>query len=115
MHELGIANSVIEAVRTEALRFPNTRPCRVGVRLGEWAGVDADALRFCFEALARDSDLGAVGLEIENVPRRNRCSSCAKEFLVADYETQCPSCGAAATETISGHELELAYVELEDG
>lgn len=115
MHELGIANSVVEAVRAEALRHPHARPRRVGVRLGEWAGVDADALRFCFEVLVRDSDLGEVSIDIDNVPRRNRCSACLEDFLVIEYETHCPRCGAAATETVTGHELELAFVELEDG
>ena len=35
MHELGIANSVLDAVRTEMSLHPGTYPCKVGVRIGE--------------------------------------------------------------------------------
>ena len=44
MHEMGIANSVLEAVRAERLRFPASHISKVGVRIGELAGVDPDAL-----------------------------------------------------------------------
>ena len=62
MHEMGIANSILDAVRTEAERNPGSRPSRVGLRLGEWAGVDIESLRFCFGALVAGSDL--AGLEL---------------------------------------------------
>jgi hypothetical protein len=58
MHEMGIASSIIEAVEVEARLHPGHRPAKVGVVLGEYAGVDTESLRFCFEALA-------VGLELE--------------------------------------------------
>ena len=42
MHEMGIANSILDAVRTEAGRYPGTRPTKVGVRLGELAAIDPE-------------------------------------------------------------------------
>ncbi len=65
MHEMGIANSVLEAVRTEMLRYPGSYPCKVGVRIGELAAIDQDALRFCFEAMVHETDLESLALEIE--------------------------------------------------
>ena len=35
MHEMGIAYSVLAAVRTEAARCPDKAPRKVGVRIGE--------------------------------------------------------------------------------
>src|SRR5512140_3574236 len=46
MHELSIASSVLEAVTKEAERRPNSRIVKVGLRIGELAGVDCDALSF---------------------------------------------------------------------
>jgi len=114
MHELGIANSILEAVRAEALRCPGARPRKVTVRLGELAGVDPDALSFCFETLAGQGGLESVSLEIEPCPRRHRCPACGHEFTVVNYEFDCPACREPATECISGTELELAYLELEE-
>jgi hydrogenase nickel incorporation protein HypA/HybF len=114
MHEMGIANSVIEAVRKEVACHPGTVPCKVGVRIGEMTALDEEALRFCFEALIRDTSLESLQLEVELCPRRHRCSACGREFVVLDYEFACPQCENLATECISGDELELAYLEVED-
>ena len=114
MHEMGIANSVLTAVRAEAARYPGCVPQKVGLRIGELVAIDADALRFCFEALIKDTDLESLALEIEISPRRHRCRSCGQEFIVRNYEWRC-SCGSQIeSECISGDELDLAYIEVED-
>jgi hydrogenase nickel incorporation protein HypA/HybF len=114
MHEMGIANSVLEAVRTEMGLHPGTYPCKVGVRIGEMAAIDQDALRFCFEAIILDTDLESLELEIEVCPRRHRCQFCAREFVVRDYDSRCPQCASLETTCISGDELQLAYLEVEE-
>jgi len=114
MHEMGIASSVLDAVRTEAGRYPGSKPSRVGLRLGEWSGVDVESLRFCFEALVTGSDLAGLRLDIDYRERRNRCERCGAEFAVHNYETSCPECKSEATTAMSGTELDIAYLELED-
>jgi Zn finger protein HypA/HybF involved in hydrogenase expression len=69
MHELGIANSVIEAVRAEAARRPGARVTKVGMRIGEFAGVDRESLSFCWEVLARDTEFATAVLAIEEGSR----------------------------------------------
>ena len=69
MHEMGIANSVIEAVRVEVTRRPGARATKVGLRLGEWAGVDAESLRVCLEVLVKGTELDPLALEIDLRPR----------------------------------------------
>jgi hydrogenase nickel incorporation protein HypA/HybF len=114
MHEMGIANSVLEAVRTEMGLHPGTYPCKVGVRIGEMAAIDRDALRFCFEAIIQETDLQSLELEIEVCPRRHRCQVCGCEFIVRDYDSRCPQCASLETRCVSGDELELAYLEIEE-
>jgi len=114
MHELSIANSILEAVRTEVAKRPGARFVKVGVRVGELSAVDPDALSFCFEALVQGSELAPLALEIERKPRRHRCPQCRQEFVVVDYLVACPRCGEPRTICISGDELELAYLELAD-
>jgi hypothetical protein len=57
MHEMGIASSIIEAAWTESRLYPGQRPAKVGVAIGEYAGVDTESLRFCFETLAEGLEL----------------------------------------------------------
>jgi len=65
MHEKGIASSIMDAARTEGARFPGARLSRIGVRIGECAGVDTESLRFCFESLVLGSDLAGLQLDID--------------------------------------------------
>jgi hydrogenase nickel incorporation protein HypA/HybF len=114
MHEIGIANSILDAVRAEAERHPGAQLRKVAIRIGELAAVDPDALRFCFEVLIRDTDLESLELEIEICSRRHRCGGCGAEFNVSGCEFQCPQCSEAHTECIGGDQLELAYLEVDE-
>jgi hydrogenase nickel incorporation protein HypA/HybF len=114
MHEMGIANSVLEAVEKEALRFPSGRIAKVGLRVGRLAGVDPDALAFCWEAIVRGTRWQPLVLEIDYRPRRHRCRRCGREFVVESYDVACPACGDERTIFVGGDELELAYLEVED-
>ncbi len=68
MHEMGIAESVLDIVRqyVPEARGPLVR--RVTVRVGEHAGVQVDSLRFCFEAIVAGTVYEAAWLAIERVP-----------------------------------------------
>jgi hydrogenase nickel incorporation protein HypA/HybF len=114
MHELGIAHSVLDAVRTEAERHPGAFPVKVAVRVGELAGVDPDALAFSFEVLTSKTEWARVVLEVQTCPRKHCCRDCGNTFRIVDYDFACPACGGLHSECIGGEELELAYVELEE-
>jgi hydrogenase nickel incorporation protein HypA/HybF len=86
MHEMGVASSVLDAIRKESEGYPGEKASRVGLRIGEFVAVDPDSLRFCFEAIVKSSDLAPLVLEIE-------------------------WCRAGAGRR--GDELEIAYLEFE--
>jgi hydrogenase nickel incorporation protein HypA/HybF len=66
MHEVGIAHSIIEAVRTEIAPHPDARPVKVTVKIGAMAGVDRNSLSFCFEAITRGTIFESMTLAIED-------------------------------------------------
>ncbi len=114
MHEMGIANSILHAVRVELGRRPGCQPRKIAVRIGELAAVDPDSLQFCFDALKGEAGFQELDLEIEFRPRRHRCDACNCEFDVKDYDLHCPQCGRVTALCIGGDELELAYLEVEE-
>lgn len=65
MHEMGIASSILDAVQKELLLYPGYRAARVEVRIGEYAGVDLESVRFCFDAIVKDSPFSALELALE--------------------------------------------------
>ncbi len=111
---MSIAAAVLDAVRAELERRPGARLNKVGLRIGEVSGVAADSLRFSFEVLVSGTEMEPLALELEFVPRRNRCLECGEVFAVVDYNFDCSACGSRRTESAGGDELELAYLELDE-
>ncbi len=81
MHEMGIACSILEAVHREGQFYPGQRVSKVGVRIGEFAGVDAESLRFCFEAIVMSSEPAPLELELENGKRGDELEIAYMELI----------------------------------
>ncbi len=112
MHELSIAQALVDSMREEAVAHPGARVTRVGVRVGEVSGVQPDALEFAFGIVVKGTEIEQATLDIERVALRQHCEACAREFPVAEFTLACPACGAA-TRAVAGDELQMTYLELE--
>ena len=53
MHELSIANSLVESVAEAAQQAGAARVVAVHLRLGALSGVERDALEFCYDIASR--------------------------------------------------------------
>jgi hydrogenase nickel incorporation protein HypA/HybF len=114
MHELALAESIVDAVATRAAECHAARVKGVRLRIGEASGIVADSLTFSFAMLASlDPLLAGAQLWIDVVPHRAWCRHCAQEFLVTNFVTQCPACATWDTEVVSGTELQLVEMEIE--
>jgi hydrogenase nickel incorporation protein HypA/HybF len=114
MHEVGMASSILECVAAEAAKHPGAQVIAVGVRIGELAAVDKNALDFAFECIIGGTEWEHLKLQIEWCPRRQKCLACSEEFPVPDLDLTCPRCGATNSSVIGGTELDIAYLELEE-
>jgi hydrogenase nickel incorporation protein HypA/HybF len=113
MHELAIAESILDAIRAETAR-PERRVVGVGVRVGEVSSVEPSALEFAFDALVKGTDLANLSLTIERVAYARRCPRCATEFVPKEGSPGCPDCREPATQFVRGDELEIAWLEVEE-
>ena len=113
MHELSIAESILDAVRKELENHPGARPPRVGLRIGEFAAIDVDSLTFCFESVLRGTEWESLQLDARVCPQRRICNDCDNEFTVVEYIASCPVCASCNTKLISGDELDFDYLEVE--
>ncbi|MHB1937348.1 MAG: hydrogenase maturation nickel metallochaperone HypA/HybF [Acidobacteriaceae bacterium] len=114
MHEVGIASEILRVSHAEAARRPGARLVAVTVRIGVLAGVDADAVRFAWDVMSEQAEYGPVTLEIQIMPRRNRCRDCGCEFITDMYSGPCPECGSENSLLLGGDEMQLASVEVEE-
>lgn len=104
--------SALDAIGHQAEKYQATRVTRIVLRIGTLAGVDLEALRFAYEALAPATIAAGAALEIETVPARARCAGCATEFGVErGFIFKCPACGEYSGDIRSGRELGIARLE----
>ncbi|HEX4000304.1 MAG TPA: hydrogenase maturation nickel metallochaperone HypA [Pirellulales bacterium] len=115
MHELSIAQSLIELACEAAARDRCERVTRLFVRVGALSGVVKEALEFSFELAAEDTPCAGATLEIESVGLTVHCPKCdATKTVGGDYLFCCPTCGSPTPEILSGRELELVSVEVDE-
>ena len=112
MHELGIAQEILALVRRHVPDAEAARVRDVRVRVGELAGVVPDSLEFCFSAVVAGTPWQAATLVIEHVPARARCEACGEVCHTGRPGAGCPDCGAPRVTMVSGHELQVASVDL---
>jgi hydrogenase nickel incorporation protein HypA/HybF len=65
VHELALVESLVDLV---AERTVGRRVVAVHLRVGDWSGVVAEALEFCFDVVIADGPLAGASLVVERVP-----------------------------------------------
>ncbi len=115
MHELSIAQSVLDIVHQYVPADDRHRIATVGMKIGELSGVVVDSLEFCFTAITSATPMKDARLKVTEVPVQARCRTCAATFRVKDSDFRCPSCGSGDLEITAGRELQVTDIELRDG
>jgi hydrogenase nickel incorporation protein HypA/HybF len=113
VHELSIAESLIDLASEAALREGADRVTKLNLRIGQLAGVVKEALEFSFEIAAEGTPCEGATLEIEEVAIAVMCPRCnAVKMLPDGYNFCCPVCGSPTPEIVAGRELDLISLEL---
>jgi len=86
----------------------------IHLRLGEMSGVNTDALSFAFDVLSKGTSAEGGRLDFERVPLRARCRECGKEFHPEEFVFRCATCGSPEIDILSGREMEVDYILLDD-
>ncbi|MFZ4620160.1 MAG: hydrogenase maturation nickel metallochaperone HypA [Bacteroidota bacterium] len=114
MHELSIAENIVEIIHQYVPKEERTRVRHVFTSVGEHSGVVGDSLEFSFQAITISTDLEKATLEIETVPFIIKCKDCSKESRTEMGSRQCPECSSLNTTVVSGTELRVREIEMED-
>ncbi|ODU01693.1 hydrogenase maturation nickel metallochaperone HypA [Thiobacillus sp. 65-1402] len=113
MHELAVAQALVEQVDAVIHQNRAQRATLIRVRIGPLAGVVPDLLATAFPLAAAGSRMEHAELEFAHAPIRVRCQTCGLDSEAAMNRLICGACGDWHTRIISGDELLLESVELE--
>ena len=111
MHELAIAESLLQIVAEEAQRHNLEKVHVIRLQIGVLAGVVPEALTFSFEMVSQNTVASGAVLEIETPLVVAQCLDCDVRFEVHDQVFLCPHCGRPDLKLVSGRELSLVNIE----
>jgi hydrogenase nickel incorporation protein HypA/HybF len=111
MHELAIAESLLEIVVEEGRRHDLQKVNIIRLQIGVMASVIPEALTFSFEMVSQNTIASGAVLEIETLPVVAQCSACGQRFDVENQVFLCTRCGKPDIKLVSGRELSLVNIE----
>ena len=85
----------------------------VWLEIGQLAGVEVEALKFCFDAVVRDSMAQDAKLEIIEIPGQAWCMQCAEVVHVQALFDACPQCGSHQVQVTGGNEMRVKELDVE--
>jgi hydrogenase nickel incorporation protein HypA/HybF len=116
MHEFSICERLVNAVLEEVTALDEgTRVQRVHIVAGALHQIVPEYLATAYEALTGETSLAGSELCMEVRPVVGRCGSCAWEGEITPPFFQCAACEAFNIEMVSGKELFLDRLEIEEG
>ncbi len=115
MHEMGIATEIVRIV-TESIPadMDGCKVARVNLKVGKLAAVVPQSLRFCFEIVAKETPVQGARLEIQEIAVVARCNDCDHQWEIGEPVFSCPQCRGGNIEMLSGRELDIDSIELEE-
>ena len=113
MHEMSIAQSLIEVVKEEMLKHDAKSLRSVRLNIGQMSAIVPDSLSFCFNVIITGTQFEGARLIMDIIPLRGTCHRCKSEFEIKDYAFVCPSCDSSEIETIAGQDLTIVEMEVD--
>ena len=113
MHEMSLAESVLQIIEDTARQQGFTRVKTVWLEVGQLACVEMESLRFSFEQVTNGSIAEQARLEIAEIKGRGRCSQCGSEVLLPVLFEPCPECGNYQVKVTDGDQMRVRELEVE--
>lgn len=114
MHELSIAESIVNIVTEKAATAGATRVTNVTLQIGALSCVHEDSLRFSFDLVTANTLLAGAELVVERVPVTVHCPVCERDVeLPGIQKFRCPICDTPSADIRTGRELDILSIGIE--
>ena len=113
MHELGVANEILDVALSEAERHAAKKVTSIRLLVGVLRSIEPGNLSFLFEHLARGTPAEGALLEIVEEPVRIECPACGPSEARA-FTFVCPRCKGSGVSVTGGDTLAILSLDIED-
>lgn len=107
MHEMSIAEGILQIVEDAAAQQGFKRVTEVRLEIGALSGVEVEALTFCLDVVLKNSIAEGARLELEKVSGRGYCLGCGETVPVNALYDACPKCGSYQVQATGGTEMRV--------
>lgn len=113
MHELSLAEALVEQLAEVARREGATRITAIDLVLGEMSGVEREPFEFSFPIVAAGTVAEGAILRFEEIPTAVYCRSCKRESSPEYPMIICALCSSTDVEVIRGKDFSVKSMEVE--
>ena len=112
MHELGIANEILDIALSEAGRHTAKRVTSIRLRVGVLRAIEPENLSFLFGHIARGTPAEGALLEIVEEPVRVECEACGVSEA-RSFTFECPRCKGSGVSVTGGDSLSILSLDID--
>ncbi|MEL6342425.1 MAG: hydrogenase maturation nickel metallochaperone HypA [Myxococcota bacterium] len=109
MHELSLTRNIVSIVDERAA---GRKVRAIRLQIGQLAGIEVDAVRFCFDIVAQGTTLEGADLNIDEIPGQGQCLQCDKLVDLEHPILKCPCQQRARLKIVAGEELLIKSMEI---
>ena len=113
MHEQSIVQSILALALKNAEKANARRIVGINLVVGDYTGVQEDAVNFYFGFLSKNTIAGGAKINYTRIPGQLRCRDCDILFPLQKQDYQCPKCDGNRIEIVGGRELYIENMDVE--
>ncbi len=113
MHELSLAEAMLDIIKDQAAQEGFHKVTKVVLEIGALSHVEADAMAFCFDAVVEDSLAKHATLDIQRTPAKAQCPECRHINRIQNLYDACTHCGSFGLIVLEGDHLRIRHLEVE--
>jgi hydrogenase nickel incorporation protein HypA/HybF len=113
MHELSVAQSILEIAVVKARVEGAARITNIRVVIGALTTYVDDSLRFYWDSIAEGTLAAGSTIEFVHRPGLLGCLSCDAQFSTTEADFQCPECGGLWTQPLDGEDCYVDAIDVD--
>ena len=114
MHEFFIVQNILRTVEDLLKEYPGKKVTKAVFLIGKFSGVEPELLKTALDFFKKGSPLEDAEIVLELEDLKIKCLDCGKEAIKEKWDMICPFCGSFNTKVVSGEEMFLKTLELDE-
>ncbi len=114
MHELPVAENILEISLRHARQAEARRITDLNLVIGQLASIVDDSIQFYWDIISKDTLAEGAILHFRRIETELRCQDCKIPYKPAAFDMACPLCGGSNVKVVAGEEFYLESIDIEN-